>query len=143
MCAVLVTAMLTGCPSSANRQQVAQAVDNISIILVGFENAEVAAHDAKLIPDDDHTFIQHSMLTLGQAGKAADVCIKNSATPQGDVSCIDTVVTTVDQINATGGTYLKSAKAKSDFQIAMSSVKTVLVSIEAVLGQTSVQVAGR
>jgi hypothetical protein len=130
--------LLTGCPA-ANQQKVAQAVNNIAIITVGLQQSEISAHQQGLIPDDDHRFIEQQLLTLGTAGKAADACIRTATDAKGDVACIDTVVATVDNINSQGGLFLKSAKAKGDFQTAMAAVKTVLLSVETVIGPKTAQ----
>jgi len=125
--------LLAGCPA-ANQQKVAQAVNNISIITAGLQQAEISAHQQGLIPDGDHRFVEQQMLSLAQAGKAADACIRTATNTAGDIACINTVISTVDQINAQGGLALKSEKAKTEFQTAMASIKTVLESIEIALG---------
>ena len=87
-----------------------------------------------MIPDSDHVFIEQQLATIGQSGKAADACIAN-ATNNGAVSvCITTVLNTVTQINAEGGTYLKSATAKTDFGLAMTGLEADLQSIETMIG---------
>lgn len=126
---------LAGCPN-ANLQRAAQASQNAAIIVQGLETAEIAAHQQNLIPDDDHQFIQREVLALATLGKGTDSCIAAAANVNGAVSCIRTAVTAVDAINADGALNLKSVKAKQDFTIAMSSVKTVLLTIETTLNGT-------
>ena len=128
---------LTGCPAKSNQlQEAAQASENAAIIVQGFQNAEIAAHQQGLISDADHQFIQKELLTVATLGQTTDSCIAAAANSTGAVGCISTAVTEIDQINADGGLYIKSATAKQDFSIAMTGVKTVLVSIETMLGTT-------
>lgn len=133
---VLVAIVLTGCPAQngSQLQQAAQASENAAIIMQGFENAEIAAYQQGLIPAADHQFIQKEVATVAALGKTTDSCIASAATPGGAVSCINTALTEIDQINSDGGLYLKSATAKQDFTLAMTGIKTVLVSIETMLG---------
>lgn len=126
---------LTGCPAKSNQmQEAAQASENAAIIVQGFQNAEIAAHQQGIISDADHQFIQKELLTVSALGQTTDSCIAAAANSTGAVGCITTAVTEIDQINADGGLYIKSAAAKQDFSIAMTGVKTVLVSIETMLG---------
>jgi hypothetical protein len=128
-----LTLMLSGCPS-AQRQQAAQAAENASIIVRGFEDGEIIAHQQGLIPDADHLFIQKEMITVAGVGKAADSCIASTTTNAGIVACANTAVAEIDQINTDGGLYLKSDKAKTDFQLAMVGVRTALQVIATIFG---------
>jgi hypothetical protein len=130
----LVALVLTACPNTSQRQQAAQAAQNASIIVAGFQQGEIAAHDQGLIPNADHIFIQKELVTLASVGKATDSCIGGTTSNAGIVSCINTAIGTVDQINTDGGLYLKSAKAKTDFQLAMLGVRTSLSVIGTILG---------
>jgi PBP1b-binding outer membrane lipoprotein LpoB len=132
----LLAIMLTGCPSTTatQRQQAAQASDNISIVLQGAQQAEIAAHGQGLIPDADHIFVQQQFSTIAKLGKTTDSCILNTTTTAGTVDCLNSAVATIDQINSSGGLYLKSAKAKEDFALTMTSVRAVLASVATVLG---------
>jgi len=133
----LLDIMLTGCPSNSSQlQQAAQASENAAIIMQGFENAEVAAYQQGLIPAADHQFIQKEVLTVAALGKTTDSCIADATTPGGAAACINTTITELDQINADGGLYLKSTTAKQDFSLAMTGIKTVLASVETMLGAT-------
>lgn len=123
---------LTGCPN-ATLQRAAQASQNAAIIVQGLENAEIAAHSQGLIPNADHVFVQREVATLAAMGKTTDSCIAGAGSTTGAVACINTAVTQIDKINADGALYLKSTTAKQDFSIAMSGVKTVLLSIETTL----------
>ena len=137
-CLMLVAIVLTGCPAQngSQLQQAATASENAAIIMQGFENAEITAHTQGLIPDADHQFIQKEVATVAALGKTTDSCIATAGTSTGAVSCLSTAITEIDQINSDGGLYLKSASAKQDFSLAMTGIKTVLVSIETMLGTT-------
>lgn len=128
--------LLTGCPSTSNtqRQQIAQASQNVSIVLVSAQKAEIASFQQRLIPAQDHLFIQKQFETIGTLGKTTDSCILSAKDTLGATTCINVAVETIDQINTNGGLYLKSDKAKQDFSIAMLSVRTILASISQALG---------
>lgn len=153
--AVLAMAtLLSGCPSGTSttqRQQAAQASQNASIIVQGFQSGEIAMYDggknclaaattdtAKaacvVISDEDHQFIQKQLVTLATVGKTTDSCIGSTTTTAGIVACVNTAVQSVDQINNDGGLYIKSPQAKQNFQLAMVGVKTALSVISTVLG---------
>lgn len=126
---------LVGCPANlSQRQQAAAAAQNISIIVADFQQGEIVAYQAGLIPPADHSVVQRELLTVATVGKTADACILAASTTPGVVTCLNSAATAVDQINSDGGLYLKSDKAKTTFQIAMLGVKTTLTSIAAVLG---------
>lgn len=131
--AIGLCAALTGCPSSTTAKA-AQALDIASASVAGFQQAEFTAHAQGLIPNDDHVFIEQSLLTLAQSGKAADACVKVAQTNAGIVTCVNLAITTVDNLNSEGALHLKSARAKSDYALAMTGVKTALSTITALLG---------
>ncbi len=138
--AILTTLMLgtfciAGCPANQNQlQQAAQASENAAINVQAFENSEIAAHSQGLIPDSDNHFIQEQVATIADLGKTTDSCIAVAGTSQGALTCINSAITAIDSINASGGLYLKSPTAKQDFSIALIGVKGVLVTLETMLG---------
>jgi len=133
---VALGAILTGCPStsSTQRQQIAQASQNVSIVLKGAQQAEIVSYQQHLIPIQDHLFIQHQFSSIGTLGQTTDTCILNSTNTSGAVTCINAAVVAVDQINTNGGLYLKSDKAKQDFSMTILSIRTILASIAQALG---------
>src|SRR4051812_7275739 len=92
---LLVACLLAGCPAGTNQQKVAQAVNNISIITAALQQGEITAHQQGQIPDGDHKFVERQLLSLSQAGKTADACIRTAVNSAGDVACINNVVNTV------------------------------------------------
>ena len=125
---------LAGCPSSSTQRKAAQAADIAAASVSGFQRAEIIAHSQGLIPDDDHIYIEQSLLTLGRAGKATDTCIGASLTNAGIVTCVNISLDTANQLQADGALHLKSVKAKNDFSLAMTGVKSALQTIIAILG---------
>ena len=127
--------MLAGCPANTSqRQQVAQAAQNASIIVAGFQQGEIVAYQQGAIPVADHQFIQKELKTVATVGKTLDSCILTTTTNAGIVACADTAVSAVDQINTDGGLYLKSDKARTRFQLAMVGVKTAISVIATIFG---------
>ena len=132
-----ISAMLIGCPASTSttqRQQVALAAQNASIVVAGFQQGEIVAYQQGLIPVADHTFVQKELITVGTVGKALDSCILSTTTNAGIVACAQTATAAIDQINTDGGLYLKSDKAKTTFQLAMIGVKTAIGMISTIFG---------
>lgn len=128
---------LCGCPASTTtqqREQAAKASQNISIILQGAQQAEIIAHTQGLIPDADHVFVEQQFQTIAILGETTDACILKAVDTPGTITCLNTAVTAVDQINAQGGLALKSDKAKTDFAVAMTGIRTVLATVSATLG---------
>jgi len=132
----LAALVMTGCPSlnSTQRQQAAQASENVTIVLVAAQKAEITAHEQALISDSDHVFIQQQFLTVARLDKATNDCILKATDTHGTVACLTTATVTLDQINAEGGSFLKSAQAKQQFTFTLLSIRTTLSSIAQVLG---------
>ena len=126
---------LCGCPSS-QQEQAAQAVDNAATALLAAQQVESAAHQQGLISNADDAFIQQQFVSLSTIGNTVDTCIGNASATGAAVTCLNTAITAVDQINTQGGTYLKSTTAKADFELGITAVRTVLASIETVIGGT-------
>ena len=131
----IAAACLVGCPANlSQRQQAASAAEKVSLIVADFQQGEIVAYQAGLIPPADHAVVQRELLTVATLGKTTDACILSATATSGVVTCLNSATAAVDQINADGGLYLKSDKAKTTFQLAMIGVKTTLASITAVLG---------
>ncbi len=129
-----VAAPLIGCPSGSNQQQIALAAENASIAVQGFQQVEIAAHQAGSISNEDHQFIQEELIAVGAAGKAADSCIQIATSKQGVINCVNTAISTIDQINSAGALHIKSVDAKQKYQIALTGVRTALAVIITIEG---------
>lgn len=133
----LLALSLTGC-TPATLAKLAQASDNASIIMKGLESAVNAAHTQGLIPDADDLFIQQSVSTVASAGTTLDACIRGAGSTNGAVVCISGTMTQLQTLQSEGALHLKSPQAISDFSIAISSVQTLLASVETtVTGQAA------
>ena len=130
---LLLAISLTGCPAGT-QQDAAKASLQVAVVMDSAQQAEIAAHNTHLIPDADHAFIQQQFITLGRADKAANDCISAAPNKGAVIVCINTAVATVDQINQEGGTHLKSDAAKANFNLALTSIKSILQSISVTLG---------
>lgn len=120
--------------SNAKQQQVAQAAQNASIVVKGFQQGEIMAFQNGLIPVEDHQFIQRSLITVAQAGKTLDTCIRATSAVAAEITCVNAAVVTLDQLNSQGALYLKSDRAKTDFALAMVGTRTALSTIATILG---------
>lgn len=133
---LLATLFLAGCPSGTNQQKIAQAAQNASIAVQGFQQIEITAHNNKAITDADHQFIQQQLISVAQMGKTADSCIKVATTKQGVIQCVTTAITTIDQLEQNGALGIKSEDAKQKYQIALTGVRTALGVIVTIEGGT-------
>lgn len=70
-------------------QQVAHAANVMSVAARGFQDAEIAAHDQAIVPEDTHRLVQKKLLTLAQAGLAADSIIANATVTAGDIARVN------------------------------------------------------
>ena len=121
--------LLTGCPAGTTQQQAAQAADNASIVVQNFQQAEILAYQQGAIPAADHQFIEQQLLTVSALGKTTDSCIRTATNAAGSITCANTAIATIDQLNAQGALALKSTQAKTDYAIAMLGLRTALATI--------------
>lgn len=130
-----LSVMLTGCPAGT-QQDAAKASLQVTIVMNAAQRVEISAHNSRMIPDSDHQFIQKQFITLAEADKAANTCISQAANHGAVIACVNTAIATVDQINQQGGTFLKSESAKANFNMALTSIKSILQTISVTLGGT-------
>ena len=129
----LATFGLVGCPATT-QVKVAQAAQTASIVIVNFQKAEIASYQQGVISAADNQFIEQQLGNVATVGQALDSCIKSTGTTAGDLACVTTAETAINTIAANGGTGIKSAQAKQDFQAAMSAFNVALSTLSAVLG---------
>jgi len=128
-----LAAPMIGCPAGTT-QSAAKASLQVTVVMQSAQQGEIAAHNSKLIPDEEHQFIQRQFITLAETDKAANACISAAPNKGAVVSCLDTAVKAVDSINQEGGTFLKSPAAQANFTLALTSIKSILQTIEVTLG---------
>lgn len=124
---------LIGCPAGT-QQSAAKASLQVTVVMQSAQQGEIAAHNSGLIPDADHQFIQKQFITLAEADKAANACISAAPNKGAVISCLNAAINTVDGINKEGGTFLKSPAAQANFTLALTSIKSILQTIEVTLG---------
>lgn len=124
---------LCGCPSGT-QQDAAKASLQVTVVMTAAQQVEITAHNSKLVSDSDHEFIQKQFITLAEADKAANSCISQAANTGAVIVCLNTAISTVDQINQQGGTFIKSPSAQANFNLALTSVKSILQTIETTMG---------
>jgi len=132
---------LAGCTPN-QQKQAAQAVDDAASALLAAQQVETAAHNAGLISASDDLFIQTQFKSLSVVGTTADACVKNATSTGSAITCLNTAINGVDQINSLGGLELKSATSQADFEMGISAVRTVLAAIETSIGGTPPPVPG-
>jgi len=134
ICAGLLLALVMAGCTPATQTKVANAVLTASTVIKSFQAAEINSHQQGLISEADHQFIQLELGNVAVAGKALDSCVASATNVQGDLVCLSTAQTAIDQIDAAGGDGINSAQAKRDFKAAMAEFKISLATIQAVIG---------
>ena len=147
--AMLVAACLAGCPSSVNQTQVqsaATASQQAMIVVQGFQQGEILAYNqgkacvaagtqgCVVISDADHLFIQQSVEEIAQLDKTTNTCIGSAGTPSAAVTCANSAIDTITNLQASGDLHIKSPQAKQDFDLAMVGARTALNVISTILG---------
>ena len=122
-----------GCKPS-DQQNAAKASLQVTNVLQAAQDGEIAAHNQKLLSDEDHQFIQRQFITLAEADKATNLCISQAANKGAVINCLNTAVNTVDGINKEGGTFIKNPNTQATFNLTLTSVKSILQTIIAVMG---------
>jgi hypothetical protein len=141
--------MLSGCPSGTSQSQLqkaATASEQAMIVVQGFQQGEILAYGqgkscqaspvtttCVIISDEDHLFIQQSLQTIFTLDKTVNTCIGTAGTKTAAVTCTDTAVASIDQLQAEGLTHIKSVPAKQDYSLVMISVKSALTIIKTML----------
>lgn len=138
---------LVGCPANQSQlQKAATASQQAMIVVQGFQQGEVLAYNqgkacaatgaqgCVIIPDADHLFIQQSVSTLAQLDKTTNTCIGDASTTAAAVTCANSAIATIDQLQNDGALRIKSVQAKQNFQLAMIGAKTALTVITTILG---------
>ena len=144
--------------SSIQRTQVAQAGQDASTVIKGFQISEINTYIAGkqclaqpiyqsvtpdssaprpaciVISDEDHVFIQQSLVTVAKSGKTLDSCIRSTTSNLGTIACVNAAIATIDQLNNDGALHIKSVQARTDYQLAMIGTKTALSVITTILG---------
>jgi len=143
--------LLIGCPSGTNQQKAANAAKNVAVFLQQSQQAELTVFNngqsclqtaadklsCIVITTQEHVFIEEQFKTLAEADKTLDSCIRVATNTAGIVTCVNSAVVTVDQLNSQGALYLKSDKAKSTYAAVMTAVKLGIQTVSTVLGGVS------
>lgn len=147
--ATALALLLMGCPSSTTQsqlQQAATASEQAMIVVQGFQQGEILAYNqgkscvaagtqgCVVISDADHLFIQQSIETIATLDKTTNTCIGAAGTSAAAVTCANTAVTSIGQLQADGDLRIESVTAKQDFDLAMIGAKTALTVIATILG---------
>jgi hypothetical protein len=144
---VLCASLLTGCPANQSQlQKAATASEQAMIVVQGLQQGEIAAYNqgkacaqagtagCVVISDSDHLFIQQSVETIATLDQTTNTCIGAAGTAGAAVTCANTAITGIAQLQADGDLHIKSATARQDFDLAMIGAKTALNVIATVLG---------
>ena len=130
-----LAAGLAGCPTNTSqRQQIASALDNTTMVIKDAQQAEIIAVDNKLISLQDDIFVQNELIALTKLGKTTDACVLATTDTAGALSCLKSELVTIKQLQADGALNIKSDKAKSVFNAVMNSATAVVNGVYTVLG---------
>jgi hypothetical protein len=127
--------LLTGCPASTSqRQQIASALDNTSMVIKDAQQAEIIVVNQGAISPQDDIFVQTELIALTKLGKTTDKCVLTATDTTGSLSCIKSELIAIQHIQADGVLNLKSAKAQSVFSAVMNSATAVVNGVYTALG---------
>lgn len=143
---LVLTLGLSGCPANQSTlQKAATASEQAMIVVQGFQQGETLAYNqgkacvaagtqnCVVISDADHLFIQQSVSTIAQIDKTTNSCIGSAGTASAAVTCANTAITTIGQLQADGDLHIKSPTARQDFDLALIGAKTALNVIATIL----------
>ena len=136
---------LAGCPANQSTlQKAAVASEQAMIVVQGFQQGEILAYNqgklcagqpgCVVISDSDHLFIQQSVETIARLDKTTNGCIGSAGTPAAAVTCANSAIATIAQLQADGDLHIKSSTARQDFDLALIGAKTALNIIATLLG---------
>lgn len=145
---LLIVLLLAGCPANTSQlQKAATASQQAMIVVQGFQQGEILTYNRGkacqasgvgagciLISDEDHLLIQQSVQAIAEIDKTVNTCIGAAGTAGAAVSCANSAVSQITQLQADGDSHLKSTTAKQDFDIAMIGARTALSVIATILG---------
>ncbi len=144
---VLPVVLLLGCPANQSQlQKAATASQQAMTVVQGFQQGEILAYNqgkacaatgaqgCVIIPDADHLFIQQSVSTIAQLDRTTNTCIGDAGSAKVAVTCANSAIATINQLQDDGALRLKSPQAKQDFALAMIGAKTALTIISTILG---------
>lgn len=150
---VLLLCTAFACPpgsTPSQRQQVAQAAHDASVIMRNFHDGEIVTYNmgrncvavattpeavkaCAAITPEEHAFIQNSLITVGVMGKTLDGCIASTTDNPGIVRCVETAITAVDKEANAGRLHLTSDRARTGYLLAMIGLRTSLEVIRTIL----------
>ena len=143
----LAVLALTGCPANQSQlQKAATASEDAVIGVQAFQQGEIAAYNQGkacvaagtqgciVISDADHLFIQQSVEGIAQLDKTTNTCIGSAGSASGAVTCANSAIARITQMQADGDLHIKSAQARQDFDLAMIGARTALSVISTILG---------
>ena len=143
----LMVGWLCGCPANQSQLQKAATASREAVTVVqGFQQGEILAYNqgktcaqsgaqgCVVISDEDHLFIQQSVSTIFELDKTTNTCIGAAGSASVAVTCANSAIVAIDQLQAQGALHIKSASAKQEFEIAMIGARTALVIISTILG---------
>ena len=126
---------LSGCPmSTSQRQQVAVALDNTSMVIKDAQQAEIIAVGQGLISPQDDLLVQQEIIALTKLGKTTDACVLSAVDTASSLGCIKSELATISTIQADGALNIKSDKAKGIFNAVMNSATAVVNGVYTALG---------
>lgn len=129
LCSLIV---LAGCDEKLLK--VAQAAKDFSAATKALQDAEIQAHELKLIDDETHVDIQRIVIQVAQSGKELDNAVNVAHSEPKAIAALQASIDSLDRLLNEGVIKVKDPKTKTELSLAIISAKGILDSISAVVG---------
>lgn len=129
LCSLIV---LAGCDDKLLK--VAQAAKDFSAATSALQDAEIQAHETRLIDDEAHVDIQRILLDVAHSGKVLDNAVNVAHSQPQAIAALQLSVDSLDNLLNAGVIKIKDPKTKTELSLAIISAKGILDSIAAVVG---------
>ena len=118
---------MTGCAVRGTVvHKVTVAEHNFRFTVQAFQDAEIAAHNQALVPDDLHLKMQGAILKIALAGKDLDDSLAAGASTPTIKAKLDAIYSLLDSLNSDGVLGVKNPTTKATLEIALDSIKAII-----------------
>ena len=131
---LLVTLLLTGCPTSGYDKAGQLAKDFAASVLVA-QQVEIQAHKAGYIDDQLHRAIQNELLQVADAGVKLDAAINQAHSTAGAAEQVRVIINLLADLSQTKLSGIKDQNTKLALQAAILTAQTTIDNIAAFGGK--------
>lgn len=118
-------------------RQAAQAVNDYSIALSAFQEAEITAHSQGFVDDATHKSIQGAVVKLGQGGQALSTAIRTTKSTPGTVAAVNAALDASNTLINDGLAGVKNPQTKASLTALVLGLRAPLTLIASLFGGVS------